>query len=221
MRHLRASHRQKQAFSLVEILSVIVIVSILTLTTLSFSVLRSSALTSSGNQIVDVFAMARQNSIAKNDYTAVVIDTQGTGACKAYCLLELTRRDDGTFGSWTAVTPWRYLGNGVVFEDTAATASIDTFMQTSASASLPVPLPSSFPFQGQSINLNSAGIAVQCYQSDGTLVGSQPLRLRLVEGIVDSNGNLTYQGAKPSGTQVSYYDLVFVANTGVTKIERP
>jgi hypothetical protein len=172
--------------------------------------------------MVDVFAMARQNSIAKNDYTAVVIATQGVGACHAYCLLELTRGDDGTFGTWTVLTPWRYLGNGVVFENTPGTAALDTFMQTSVVASLPQALPTSFPFQGQLINLNSsATVAVQCYQSDGTLVGGQPLRLRLVEGAVNSSGNLTYQGSKVSGAQVSYYDLVFVANTGVSKIERP
>lgn len=202
MRYRQAQPYGKRAFSLVEVLSVIAIISVLTLTTVSYSILKSSALTSSGNQMVDVFAMARQNSIAKDDYTAVVINTQGTGACKAYCLLELTRNDDGTFSSWTALTPWRYLGNGVVFEDTPSTTSIDTFMQTSASASLPTALPTSFPFQGQSINLNSSTtIAVQCYQSDGTLVGAQPLRLRLVEGAVDSSGNLTYQGAKVSGTR--------------------
>ena len=208
---------------MVEVLTVLTIVSILTVTTLSsFSALKSTGLTSSGNQMVDVFAMARQNSIAKNDYTAVVIDTQGTGACRAYCLLELTRGDDGTFGTWTVLTPWKYLGNGVVFENTPGTASFDTFMQTSVVPSLPQPLPASLPFQGQPINLSGSGaIAVQCYQSDGTLVGGQSLRLRLVEGAVNSSGNLTYQGSTASGTQVSYYDLYFVANTGATVIGRP
>jgi hypothetical protein len=46
--------------------------------------------------------------------------------------------------------------------------------------------------------------------------------LRLIEGTVDpSSGAFTYQGATVSGQEVSYYDLVFVGNTGVTMIERP
>ena len=51
-------------------------------------------LSSSGNQLVDVFAMARQNSISKNDFTAIVILTSGTTACSAYCLMELPRQAD-------------------------------------------------------------------------------------------------------------------------------
>jgi len=216
---IKASQKHKQAFSLLETLTVLVIMSVLTvLTVSSVSALRSTTLASSGNQMVDVFAMARQNSISKNSYTAVVIKSQGTGAYSAYCLLQLTRQDDGTFGAWTAITPWRYLGQGVVFESGQAN---DTF--TSTSVSLPETLPTAFPFQGQSINLTTTTI-YQCYQPDGTLVGGQTpaLRLRLIEGQVDpSSGAFTYQGATVSGQEVSYYDLVFVSNTGVTMIERP
>jgi prepilin-type N-terminal cleavage/methylation domain-containing protein len=216
---IKPSSTSKQAFSLVETLTVLAVMSILTVLTLSsVSVLRSTTLASSGNQMADVFAMARQNSISQNAYTAVVIKSQGTGAYSAYCLLQLVRQDDGTFGAWTEITPWRYLGQGVVFESGQAN---DTF--TSTSVSLPENLPAAFPFQGQSINLTSTTV-YQCYQPDGTLVGGQTsaLRLRLIEGKVDpSSGAFTYQGATVSGQEVSYYDLVFVSNTGVTMIERP
>ncbi len=211
----------QQAFSLIEMLVVVAIVSVLTaLTMSSFSSLRTMSLTSSGNQIVDVFSMARQNSLSKSAFTTVVIKSQGTGAYSAYCLLELIRRDDGSPGEWTAITPWRYLGQGVVFESGQIE---DTF--TSSSVSLPKPLPTTFPFQGQQIDLTTSAI-YQCYQPDGTL-SNQPapptrMVLRLIQGKVDSSsGQFTYQGSVASGKKVSYYDLVFVGNTGITKIERP
>jgi prepilin-type N-terminal cleavage/methylation domain-containing protein len=221
----RQRPRYKRAFSLVEMLTVLVIMSILTALAFSFSTLRSTSISLAGNEMADVFAMARQNSISKSAYTAIVIKTQGTGACSAYCLLQLTRQDDGTFGSWTALTPWKYLAQGVVFENNQP--STDTFMTTSSS--LPKSLPSNFNFQGGIIDLTAAGVGtVQCYQPDGTLEADpaltpgQALKLRVVEGVVSPlSGVLTYQGQTVSGNEVSYYDLVFVANTGVTKIVRP
>lgn len=221
LRTISRSATRTQAFSLVELLTVLAIMSILTvLMVSSVSSLRSTSLASSGNQTVDVFAMARQNSISKNAYTAVVIKAHGVGAYSAYCLLQLTRQDDGTLGAWAAISPWRYLDQGVVFESDQAN---DTFITTSSSASLPKALPTQFPFQGQQIDLTSTTV-YQCYQPDGTLVGGQnpPLRLRLIEGGVDpGSGAFTYHGATVSGQRVSYYDLVFVSATGVTKIERP
>ena len=207
-------------FSLVEMLVVLTIMGVLSaLTVSSFGVLRSTSLAAAGNNIVDVFAMARQNSIAKNNFTAVVIQTQGTGALASYCVLDLTRDANGNFGAWTQVSPWRYLPRGVVFENNQS--SIDTYMnQSLVSSTLPSALPTSFPFQGSQVDLTSSSYVVQCYQPDGTLVGGQQLRLRLIEGSSDLSGNISYQGMKSSGSQVSYYDVYFVANTGLTKIAR-
>jgi prepilin-type N-terminal cleavage/methylation domain-containing protein len=213
--------RSRRGFSLVEMLTVLAIMlSLAVLSMSSFSSLQSTSLTSSGNQMVDLLAMARQNSISQNAYTAVAIKSQGTGAYNAYCLLQLTRQDDGTLGEWTEITPWHYLARGVVFESGQTN---DTFV--SMPISLPAPLPTTFPFQGQQINLSSATV-YQCYQPDGTL-SAQPasptrMALRLIQGAVDpSSGAFTYQGRTVSGQEVSYYDLVFVGNTGVIKIERP
>jgi len=213
----------KRGFSLVETLVVLAIMSVLTVVTVaSVSVIRSEALTSSGNQMVDVFAMARQDAMAKNAYVLVLIKTQGAGAYSSYCLLELTRQDDGSFGSWTAITPWRSLGSGVVFESGQAN---DTFISNTSSLSLPQPLPTSFRYHDQTLDLTAAGVvAYECYQPDGTLTGGQnsALCLRLITGTVDpSTGVFTYQGSTVSGKPVSYYDLVVVSNTGMTKIERP
>lgn len=203
-----------QGFSLTEILVVLAIMSILSaLVASSFSSLRFSSLSLAGNNIVDVFAAARQNSIAKNDFTAVLIITQGANACSAYSLWEMPRQSDGSLGAWTQFSPWRTLPDGVVFENNAS----DTFMQTTSS--LPSPLPSTVPFKGTQVS-TSSGMVTQCFQPDGTLAGEQlsngaALKLRLIGGIADGNGNTT------SRNPADYYDLYFVANTGMTIIGRP
>src|SRR3569623_1884486 len=98
----------RSGFSLVELLMVMAIVSMLTaLTVGSVKAIAGHALTSAGNQFVDLAALARQNSVGKGVYSAVVIKTLKNGAFSAYCVMELGREDDGTFGSWKPVTPWR------------------------------------------------------------------------------------------------------------------
>ena len=205
-----------RGFSLLELLVVLTIMGILSAVTVSsISSLRSTALSMAGNQVVDVFAMARQNSISKNDYTAVVILTSGTNAGTAYCLLELPSQQDGSQGTaWTQLTQWRYLPKGVVFENGQAN---DTFMATPPWTSLPAAtssLLSGCSFQGSPINLTTAA-TVQCYQPDGTLLGGQSsLTLRLIEG-ADVSGTISNTGGS------NYYDLYFLGNTGTTKIGRP
>jgi hypothetical protein len=165
--------------------------------------------------------MARQNSVANSNFTLVAIRTQGPGALSAYCLLDLSRNADGTFGAWTQITPWKYLPKGVIFENQT---SIDTYMSTpSSSLQLPMALSNVSPvlmYQGSPVDLTSSACVVQCYLPDGTMAGGNPLRLRLIEGSADASGTITYQGATSSGTDLSYYDVYFVANTGLTKIVR-
>ena len=208
------------------------------LTAASLSSLHSANLSSSGNQLVDVFAMARQNSISKNDFTAIVILTSGTTACSAYCLMELPRQvdlnSDGSVPTptWTVLTNWKFLPTGVVFDYGDATPANDTFMTTWLNGAttppmLPVALPATVNFQGTQVA--TSGAVVECYQPDGTLIwppsqvipSGQTLRLRLLEGTANTSGVITYTGATSSGNQVSYYDLYFIANTGNTKIGRP
>ena len=199
-------------FSLVEMLLVMAVMSILlVLSYSSFSVFRSTLLASSGNQVADFATMARQNSIAKNAYTAIVIKTSGTSACSAYCLLQLVRNDDGSFGQWKALTPWKYLPGATIFE---IGASKDTFM---AGGNLQVP---PFPSMAGALVFQGApwtgSTSYQIYQPDGTLMGGQAVRLRLVQGTADASVPAVTTSVGPN-----YYDLVFVANSGTVEIERP
>ncbi len=86
----------------------------------------------------------------------------GSRRYSSYCLLELTRQDDGSFGAWSALSPGATWGGGVVFESGQAN---DTF--TATSLTLPLPLPTTFPlpFQGQPILTSTT--TYQCYQPTG------------------------------------------------------
>ena len=65
------------------------------LTVGSLSPVKANALTAGGNQIADLLASARQNSISRHAFTAVVIKSAGDARYSAHCLFELTRDDDG------------------------------------------------------------------------------------------------------------------------------
>ena len=103
----------RRAYSLIELLAVMAIISALAgLTVGSLSPVKANALTAGGNQTADLLTSARQNSLARHAFTAVVIKTTGEARYGAFCLLELTRNDDGTFSEWKMAAPWRLLPEG-------------------------------------------------------------------------------------------------------------
>lgn len=203
-----------RAFSLVELLVVVAIMSVLMgLGVSSLNLWRAQALSSAGNRIADLVALARQNSVGKNTYTAIAIKTQNESAYSAVCLLEYARSDDGSPGQWKVLTPWSTLKDGVVFTPDAS----NTFL--SSNGTLPDNFPAQIPYRGQAANVSS--MAVQVYQPDGTLSAGQMLRLRLVEGVANASGNavtLTHPAA--SGQPANYYDIVVVRDSGQVKVER-
>lgn len=205
--------RRAAAFSLIELLVVVGILSLLLgLGVSTVDVWKSQTLSTSGNRFVDYVAMARQNSIAKNVYTAVVIKTKGEGAYSAFCLLELSRPDDNTSGTWKQVTPWSTLKTGVVF----APVTDSSFL--SVSGNPPADLPTDLAYHGKPVNF-AYDAAAQVFQPDGTLSAGQGVKLRLVEGYVGDADAVTY--TRPGkGSAANYYDIVFVRDSGQAKIER-
>jgi prepilin-type N-terminal cleavage/methylation domain-containing protein len=207
-------------YSLIELLAVIAILSALAgLTVGSLSPVKATALTAGGNQITDLLANARQNSISRNAFTAVVIKSAGDARYSAYCLLELTRNDDGDFAAWRTLAPWRTLPAGVRFDPNAVTNPAVNFL--TASPSPPFALPTSVQFRGQPINLTTDA-AYQIFAPDGTLRRDVAVRLRLVEAAENLSGpGITYTGRKgTSGQPANYYDIVMLRDTGQAKVER-
>jgi prepilin-type N-terminal cleavage/methylation domain-containing protein len=210
----------RRAYSLIELLAVMAIISALAgLTVGSLSPVKANALTAGGNQIADLLTSARQNSLARHAFTAVVIKTTGQARYSAFCLFELTRNDDGTFSQWKMVAPWRLLPEGIRFDPQLAVSTPAlNFANAANNPGVPVTLPS-VPFRGQSVDLNSA-TAFQVFAPDGTLTKGAPLRLRLLEGAEDSSTGIIYTGQQNGGQPANYYDIVLLRETGQPKVER-
>jgi prepilin-type N-terminal cleavage/methylation domain-containing protein len=210
-------HRRRSGFSLLEMLCVVAIMSILsTVMVMSFRSVDAAKLTTAGNTMADALSWARQNSIARNAFTAVVVKTTPSGAYCSYCLLQLQQNSDGSYGGWTALTAWKKLPTGIYFY--ANTGVTDNFLN--GSDTVPVSLPTSFPFQGQQIDLTSSTI-FHVYQPDGSLISNQEFRLRLTEGVADSSGNVTVTQVDGTGTPINRYDVLILRDTGQVHIERP
>ena len=112
------------------------------LTVGSLSPVKANALTAGGNQIADLLTSARQNSLARHAFTAVVIKTTGQARYSAFCLFELTRNDDGTFSQWKMAAPWRLLPEGIRFDpQLAVSAPSLNFADAVNNPAVPLALP--------------------------------------------------------------------------------
>ena len=192
------------------------------LTVGSLSPVKANALTAGGNQIADLLASARQNSISRHAFTAVVIKSAGDARYSAHCLFELTRNDDGNFGVWKMHAPWRVLPDGIRFDNSQSPLSF-LAIGNSRKRIGDEKLPNSIPFRGKSVDLTSeSDVRVQIFQPDGTVAGEKLLRLRLVEAAEDLAGTgIIYTGPKtPAGPPANYYDIVILRETGQARVER-
>ena len=212
------SHR---AYSLIELLAVMAILSALAgLTVGSLSPVKANALTAGGNQIADLLTAARQNSLSRHCFTAVIIKASGDARYSAFCLFELNRNDDGSFSAWKVAAPWRLLPEGIRFDpNLVVTSPTLNFANTGNNPGLPAALPS-INFLGQTVNLSSDA-AFQIFAPDGTLTKGVPLRLRLLEGAEDAASSIMYTGQQSGGEPLNYYDIVLLRETGQPKVERP
>jgi prepilin-type N-terminal cleavage/methylation domain-containing protein len=208
-----------RGYSLIELLAVMAILSALAgLTVGSLSPVRADALTAGGNQTTDLLTSARQNSISRHAFTAVVIKSAGDGRFSACCLFELTRNDNGAFGTWKMLAPWRSLPEGVRFDPGApVTAPAENFLSATPPSS-PLALPGTVQFHGQPVNVPN-DVAYQIFAPDGTLTKGTPVQLRLVEG-ADAATGILYTGRKSGAQPVNYYDIVILRETGQAKVER-
>lgn len=209
----------RRAYSLIELLAVMAIISALAgLTVGSLSPVKANALTAGGNQIADLLTAARQNSLARHAFTAVIIKTTGEARYAAFCLFELTRNDDGSFSAWKMTAPWRLLPEGVRF-DPRTVAGPANFLDMSSVPSTPSALPASLQFRGSSVAL-ATDTAYQIFAPDGTLTKADPVRLRLVEAGENIGSGLIYTGQQSGGHSLNYYDIVVIGETGQPKVER-
>ncbi len=216
-------HATSRAYSLIELLAVMAILSALAgLTVGSLSPVKANALTAGGNEIADLLASARQNSISRHAFTAVVIKSAGAARYSAHCLFELTRDDNGAFVAWKMLAPWRSLPEGVRFDPGAPViAPAANFLSMSPTPpSSPSAFPGSVQFRGKAVDLTD-DVAYQIFAPDGTLTKGAPVRLRLVEATENLTGTgIIYTGRKTGDQPANYYDIVILRDTGQARVER-
>lgn len=198
----------RAGFSLVELLTVIGIISILSVFAAGeFAGGGSSTrVTNGGNLIVDLATQARQNSMAKGVMTALVMaKTVGT-ADSSYRSFALAEKGPGDT-AWKPLTRWTTLPEGIAVDPIKS----DSFI-TQKPALTPAPnnLP---PLGGVSPNANDC--AYQVFLSNGNLsvngVSSSPLlqpSLHLVEKIRGTDSK-------------NYYKVSINLLTGTPATERP
>ena len=213
----------KKAFTLVELLVVMAIISVLTsLCILGFkSLTGTKGLTGAGDQVGALLAFARQEAIAKDTMTALVIVTSpntGKAAYRTLAVWEYNAATDGTTGTWTQASKWQTLPTGIVIDNTSSAATFLT--SSSVTPSLPT-----LQYLGTTLTSPTTDYAMQVFLPSGRLIpptGSNPYILQLVEGFY-TGSTPTYQhpNATNSALPGNYVSYVFSTATGEPKIVRP
>lgn len=199
-----------RGFTLIEMLTVLSVVAILT--SFSLGILKNSmtSMTSEGNHLADLVALAQQNASGKNRATALVF-AQFAGGEQGFAVYQLAPADTAAApvpGDWQQVTAWKFLPDGVALDKGAAS----TFLAT--------------PTVTPGLQLGKVGgrtvesFAYQVFLPDNQLVTNGTATafptLRLVRG--------TYQGGalvRLEKGSANYYDILINPATGRAIVERP
>ncbi len=210
-----------RAFTLVELLTVMAVISLLIALTVpalnGFS--KSNSLVGGGDMVTNLVALARQTATSKNTMTALILlGGQGTADAdyRAFTVLQFNVDQQ----TWVQNTPWQTLPPGVVVDCSDTTNC--TFLTNS-----PVTFPPAG--NGQAIppvtyqQLPIASFAGRIFVPSGGLLNAQyGAQIRLVEGSVQGKTQMLYTHKDSSGTKpANYYDVALLGATGQTKIGRP
>lgn len=207
---MKNMNRERKAFSLIELLCVVAAVSVLaTMVSMSLTNMGSSRLKSGGNLLVDLAYQARQNSMAGEEMTALVM-AQNTGDPeldnRAFILLERGAGD----AVWTPLTRWTILPEGIAADSVKSVRFTDADQMPDLTPK-PGPLPN---FRGKTVQ--PADCAYQVFLPRGGLSIfniSEPRNpsLHLVE-----TGK---EAANPG--YANYYEVTLDRLTGVPRVKRP
>jgi prepilin-type N-terminal cleavage/methylation domain-containing protein len=202
--------RARRAFSLIELLTVIAMMALLTtLVAPAFNNLgKSSLLSAEGNRIVNLVNYAGQNSTSRNAMTALVMaDPQAGSAYRVFALFECL--PEAT--EWKQVTSWETLKEGIVLDP-------NTLATLTDSSSQPQPALPSMRYRGGAVGSYKYVI----FLPNRSLLQNTSAQLSLAEGTFPS-GASSPKFTRPAtdGTPANYYRVTVLGATGRPKIDRP
>lgn len=174
---------------------------------------RAGALRTAGEKVSNLLALARQNAIAKNALTAVVVVTEPgiSDRYRALAIYEMPPKADGTSSTskdWRQVNRWELLPDGIIFDQS-------TF-QTDPSAVLPA-LP----------EVNFRGAETQSYSyvvflPNGAIWEPNANSIRLVEGFWPEGASVpNYTRPKNGNSPANFFNVSIIGASGRLKVDQP
>jgi Tfp pilus assembly protein FimT len=174
------------------------------------SIMRGTALQSSGNKLAGYLELARQNAMAKNAMAGVLVVNVGVDKGKSFTIFEASPVSRGT-PVWMAANKWERLPAGIVIDEEP--------FETSTAV---VPDPDLPTITYKDSNGGSVSLAPRSsynyivFLPDGSILNTDKTsKVRLVEGVWNNGSLPTYNG------RGNYYDIYVIPSTGRTKIDRP
>jgi len=216
-----------RGFSFVELLIVLTVMGFLaSLSLLALKPLTSSQnLNSAGDKVASLLAFAREEAIAKNTLTALVLITspsQGQAAFRTFSVWEVALPVAGgapTSANWYQATKWQELPYGTV---------LDSGYPTSNNFLTPITvnpaLPATINYLGAPLSTSSSSCAVQYFLPSGRLDWSSSgnCTIQVVEGYYNGSATVYTHTVLSSPTQAAdYIQYVLSPATGEAKVVRP
>lgn len=174
---------------------------------------RAASLQTAGEKVSNLLALARQNSIAKNVLTAVVVVTEPSipERYRAMAIYEVPTQADGalpTATNWKQINRWEFLPQGIIFDQS-------TF-QTDRNAVLPT-LPEVI-FRGQA----TPSYSYVVFLPNGSIYEPQANSIRIAEGAWPPGaGAPLYTRPKIGGMPANFINVSIIGASGRLKIDRP
>lgn len=191
-RSRRICRLHDQAFSLIEILIVVCIVSLLL--ALGSSMLsdfqKSSVLSKAGNRVVDMASLAKQMALSRNTITALVTHKVPAADANAFTVLEI-----GSDRIWKQITEWAIFPDYINVKDDSSTAYLQ------------LPSPDALQLKLRGENTAASDLVAVVFYPDGRLLG-------------DSNTLRTIRMTHAS-SPADHYDIVFNTDTAQVRVLRP